>query len=285
MKDLRTRTAAVKAFYISLGLLAYGLPAFWALALAYFAEMAPNHGVTDARAFMTRWVERFEQTGTVLPAAPLTHYKMPTSVAEQCLEILWAGCTYEVEEGGARVQRHRPFNSIRDAVRNSPALQQALRECGNMSECTLLRALKRVFPGLRRCHLTKKFVHPPHIKAARVQACRKFLAMSPQALHKLLLSTFWIDSKTFYITPSGEWVYLPPGSDLTVADPRLPLSRYHLKKVCYYAVVNAVLGPVYFQYVSGTTDFARDLKAAGKEPYKVSPPTSLFLTCHKRGSM
>ena len=44
-------------------LLAYGLPAFWALALAYFAEMAPNHGVTDARAFMTRWVERFEQTG------------------------------------------------------------------------------------------------------------------------------------------------------------------------------------------------------------------------------
>lgn len=271
MKDLRTRTMAVKAFYLATIIGNLHPPQFWPLALLALRELAPNHGIADPHGFMERWVRRFEETGTVLPAAPLTHHALDDTLAQQCLDTLYAGYTYTATVEGQPVQRHRYFRSVRDAVKHSPFLAKVMRETG-VSECTLLRALHRVCPGLRRRHLFRKLAHEVEVREERVKFCRLFLSWSHSKQREILLCTFWIDSKTFYICPGGEWVYAPPGVDLTVIDHRMPKSRYAVKKVNYYAVVNAVFGAVHFRYVSGTSDHHLD---PNYKQYMVSAAPSL----------
>lgn len=57
MKDLYTRTMAVKAFYVAAFIGSLHPPSFWPLALLSLGALAPNHGIIDPRGFMERWVK------------------------------------------------------------------------------------------------------------------------------------------------------------------------------------------------------------------------------------
>ena len=220
-------------------------------------RQAPDHDITDVPGFITRWVQRFEETGTVLPSNPITHPAIPRATAEQCVEILLRGYTEKVVIDGVEVERQYAFRSIRAAVKRNEFLRNVLTDFG-VTECTLLRALHHVDPTLRRRHIIRKYDIPEHVKHQRVQQCQAWLHLRPARLHRLLMRTFWIDSKIFYLTPGGEWVYWPPGVDITVVDPRMGRSRYDVKKLVYYAVVNAVFGAVHIKFVTGSADRKRD---------------------------
>lgn len=59
---------------------------------------------------------------------------------------------------------------------------------------------------------------------------------------------------------------------MQVADERLPGNLYEVKKICYYAAVNRVLGGVYMKLCSGTTglrQLAKDYPESGIRTYKV----------------
>lgn len=111
--------------------------------------------------------------------------------------------------------------------------------------------------------------------------CSRLLGIGPrEALERYLARIFWIDSKTFYIEPTGMYVWAPATADMTVVDERMPKSKKEIKKIVYYAVVNAVVGPVYIEYVTGTTGHPQDMMyppwaPAGfcvYEPYQVRAP-------------
>jgi hypothetical protein len=82
----------------------------------------------------------------------------------------------------------------------------------------------------------------------------------------------WIDARTYYIEPTVQSVYAPGDADMTDIDDRVPRKKWAGPKVHYYCVVNALLGPVYFEYTTGTTDHQED---PNYQPYMVRPhPTS-----------
>jgi hypothetical protein len=85
----------------------------------------------------------------------------------------------------------------------------------------------------------------------------------------------WIDSKVYYIGPMDRLVYAPPGVDMTDVDPRAT-RKSQPQKVVYYAVVNAVLGPIYFEWMTGTTD--HHLDPHGHEHYTVRPPHPAYFS-------
>ena len=121
---------------------------------------------------------------------------------------------------------------------------------------------------------------------ARVELCTKLLQMEKKALYRYLARMFWIDSKTFYIEPGARMVWAPEGADMTVVDERMPRTRKHVKKIVYYAVVNALAGPVYIEYMTGTTGHDQDVMRPPwstkgipvSKDYKVRHP--ILLTAH-----
>ena len=72
-------------------------------------------------------------------------------------------------------------------------------------------------------------------------------------LHKLYRVCF-IDAKTFYVDPTTLRVWAPRPTDPAAADPPVGNSI----KIVYYAVVNPIIGPVYFEYVTGTSEHHED---------------------------
>ena len=64
---------------------------------------------------------------------------------------------------------------------------------------------------------------------------------------------------------------------MTDVDDRVPRKKWAGPKVHYYCAVNALLGPVYFEYTTGTTDHQED---PNYQPYMVRPhPTSPLPLC------
>jgi hypothetical protein len=249
----RDRAAAVKAFYWAQGCLP--------LAILLMHHMAPAAAHGNLYSFIPYWVKKFEERHSVLTKKPAG----PTSAidemqARECMALLDAGY---INVSG----QHRFYRSIRHAVLMCPRLQEILT-LKQLKQQQLLRRMKAVCPEL--CRRTLRFVRHlgPATKAERAAYCSRLLLWTDAPLEAHLARYMWIDAKIVYVVPKGCLVYAPPGADLYIEDERLPRSASQIKKIHYYAVVNAVIGPVYFQLVTGTThirDCDPDYPAAGYE--------------------
>ena len=90
--------------------------------------------------------------------------------------------------------------------------------------------------------------------------------MGQEQLRRHLSRVIWIDSKKLYVVPKAQRVWAPPDAELTVEDPHMPATGRTVKAINYYAAVNAVLGPVCFIPVTGTTDI---IEVGGSGNYMV----------------
>ena len=187
---------------------------------------------------------------------------MPLHEAKECVAVLLAGYKEVVQvENGEMVreeERQKYFRSIPDALARSYFLREKMEKY-NITPGTFLRNLQHAAPGLRKRHFNPRRTLTPPVMAARVALCSKLLAMRGDELTRFLSRVFWIDSKTFYIEPTSIAVYAPADANMTVVDERMPHSKRELKKIVYYAVVNALLGPVYIEYMTGTTGHQQDV--------------------------
>lgn len=275
---LRWRISAVTAYLMCHHLMeSAGLQAFWDAFEEQFNDLEPNQGVQRSykKKFAQRWLMCFFKTGAVFED-PEQHRgrprKVPDEVAREMVAQLLAGYWQDVvvpcEKGNKSVvERHqRWYRSIHDAYARCEYIREQYDKYG-LTDCTLLRSLQYVAPGLRRRHLHPKKALSAVTCNARVELCKRLLSMGSEHLRHYLSRVLWIDSKVFYILPRSCWVYAPASADMTATDPRLPRNRYNIKKIVYYAVVNALLGAVYIERVTGTTDRRED--PTYKE-YKVS---------------
>lgn len=254
--------------------------------------MGQEHGVSCVREFIERTVDGFLKTGSAHANYKGREPKLPDDVARQCVIELLSGYWVirrgeEAVPGGRQrvepVQRY--YTSIADAARRSSLIRSVLEEY-EITQGTLLRALQRVAPGLRKRHLNPKKCLSRMNRDERVEFCEKLLQMRRPSLMRFLARCFWIDAKTFYIEPSGRMVYAPEDANLTVEDARMPTTRREVKKVHYYAVVNALLGPVYIEYCTGTTAHEGDVMRPSWAPegipvYKAYQVGTVCVTyCH-----
>lgn len=243
-------------------------------AIAEFRARVPEHDVVEVWDFLERWGTHFREHGNVDERGHVGQHTIPPDVADRCIDILLSGWTeweWDDEHAMQHERRHY-FRSVHDAVVHSPYLAKVLKEY-DVTECTLLRTLQHRAPGLRRRHLHYRRFLSDANRWERVQLCSDMLDKGKK-LEKYLNRVFWIDSKTIYVVPSDHFVYAPPGIDLTVVDRRLPQSRQEIKKIVYYCVVNAALGPVYIEFMTGSTEHETD---PHYKQYRVSiPPPSFF---------
>lgn len=218
--------------------------------------------VVALRDFILRCVRTFLETGSAHTRYRGRRPTLSEDLARACALALCSGyIVLERQEAGAKrrfVERQKYFRSVAEAVRMSPLLKSVCEEYG-IVPCTLLRNLQRWCPGLRKRHLHPRKALSQQNMDERVEFCEKLMGKPRPALMKYLSRVFWIDSKTFYIEPEGRMVWAPADANMTVVDERMPKSRREEKKIHYYAVVNALLGPVYIEYCTGTTGHAQDV--------------------------
>ena len=198
--------------------------------------------------FITYWADHFNICDCCMQfrSPPGQQPAMPDDVADECISLLMGG--YNVGRA------HRWFSSVSDALKRSARLKQ-LADQYKYNNRTLLRRLKHRDPTISR--RTLRFIK--RLKAGarqqRLSYCKGLLAMGDAALQRYLARIVWVDAKNMYICPKPYLVYAPPGAQLLVADDRLPGSRYDVKKIHYYAGVNAVLGACHYKTCSGTTGY------------------------------
>lgn len=270
--------AGIMVHYLSEEWRAAAVKCYWAactnlpLAVIFFNEMVPEHTVANPIEFIKYWADAFDERHSVLTKKPSgPEPSISPEQARECVRLLEAG--YTSSRG-----KQKYFHSLRQACRKSPGLAAVLEE-HKIHQDSLLRRMRAAEPKLcRRMLRFLRQLKPSHKRERRryskVLLDLHKLEAKGAALKRLLARCVWLDSKVVYVVPKGMLVYAPKGADLYVEDARLPQSRYAIKKINYYVAVNWVLGPVYFQVMTGTTGFKSmtDLYKA----YKVGTAAGAF---------
>jgi len=73
-------------------------------------------------------------------------------------------------------------------------------------------------------------------------------------LQHYLYRCVWIDSKVFYVCPSTQQLWTQTDPSMTAAE----AEGLKMVKLVYYIAVNAILGPVYIELVTGTSEHEAD---------------------------
>jgi hypothetical protein len=245
---LALKVSAIQCFYSTMDKAGGNDRLHIRLAVLRFKVDNPEYEGKNPSRFIHDCVADLEERGCLHPrSGPGREPVIPDDVAKKALARLWEG--FEAENG-----EQRYFTGIKQAVKLAPVLYQIMHEHGVKDPYTLLRAMQRVEPDLRRERLRVKFQHSPALRAERRQAAITLKSWPVEQL----LRVFWIDATTIYLLPEDMMVYAPPGSALVLHDPRIPGHNNSMRKLKFYICVNAVLGPVAIKFVTGTTEFEEE---------------------------
>jgi hypothetical protein len=230
-----------------------------------FKQLNPGCTIKQVARHIQYWRAHLWRRGTLsntTSAGPTC--QLPDEAAQEAVEVLYQGY---VSEG-----RQLAFTSIGEAIALSPRLQAILAQYQVQPE-TLRRRMKEVHPEVRRRLQRAKRLLTPELKADRLRDCTHLLLHWP--LSKLR-RVFWMDATTIIIKPRGMKVYLPPGHPhLVISDDRFPTHSSHIQKMKFYICINAILGPVGIEFISGTTD----LEPAGNWVVSCSQPQCWQVAC------
>jgi len=218
-----------------------------------------QHPVQKVDQFLKRWAEHYQKHGHVEDAP---RSGRPSTLAEdeatQLAKFLKAGTHFmpmptEVEPDPRAV--HRFFTSVQDAVDHCPTLSEACNK-HNIRPRQLLRRLLAVDGNLVRRMTDYKLPFTPAQMAARMEAASQLLRMPMADLQRVV----WIDCATFWVDPTNlNQVVWCDRSDARVeavvtAHGEPSHKKYKLK---FIVAVSGSHGPVYMEFVSGTTDMQR----------------------------
>lgn len=258
------RAAAIKAYYAAGGNMA--------AAVRLFNEQCPDNGVANPFDFIKYWVAMFDQRFSVLDApAHGPTPRLDNDLAAVCITLLLSG--YKTEKN-----QQRYFRSIAEAVQRSEQLRDIMASVGIIHPAALLRTLKARDPSIRRRRQHYSFSYTAANMHERLLYCHMMLWLSAAQMMQLLSRVIWIDAKKLWVGPKDELVYAPRHADMYIEHPHARNGKK--KSICihYYIAVSAVLGPILFLPVTGTTEL---LKLGGRL-YKVGG--SCYACCAWLGS-
>lgn len=211
-------------------------------AVALFNLLCPEHGKTTPSRFIRDawllWTTTYSLHTQHNQGRPRAVSNAEAAVA---VKALWDG--YESEG------QQCFYTSIEAACKGSAQLAVVLERHGITSR-TLLTAMKRVEPRLRRQLLVVKRPHSPDNRRERMRCCEKLGTWSLSRLWR----TCWIDAATIWVVPKNMKVFAPPGAHMVQTDPRHPHHTSKIRKLRFYICINALLGPVALRFITGTTD-------------------------------
>lgn len=141
-------------------------------------------------------------------------------------------------------------------------MQEIIRET-KVTPQTLSRHIKKHYPNFKHGNVGTKDVLTPEHCSERRAACERNLRMSRRQLHLVV----WVDSKSMILVIKGRHGWM----DTSVCDyeerKRPPQVGSRIINLKYYIAVNALLGPVWLAFTTGTPGVAATRSG---RTYKVS---------------
>lgn len=252
--SIKARVLAVRSWYMAGSIMA--------TAMAIFkdpteqVDVADACNVSDVDGFIRRTVDRFEATGSVdSPRRLGPPRKIPDAELHLACEEFKHG--WEDQWG-----RKHYYRSIDEAI-SGPFSNDYLVWLVDQFDVkdirkTLWRRMLTADSDIRHILRSVKHNFTNVEKTKRMEAAAQHLASS-KAHAMWLASIVWIDAKSGWTTPEGEWVY---ASAKDAADPGFPVPHNASTKLKlkFYIAVNALIGPVAIIFVSGTSGQAQVYK-------------------------
>lgn len=256
----QARVCACKCYWQEQG----DMPAAVAAFREEWNELHPEHMIIDVRHFIKRCVEALEDRFHLFDAggqgAP---HKLSNDDAVKCAEILVAGYPQEcvVTVGGKteRYDEQKQFTSLGQALQMSAPLRALTTDKG-MSEDYVMGRLHDVAPYLAYGVLPVKAKLSQEAMNARVEYCKEMLQRlerEPDFLERV----FWADECRIWVNKdlSGKLKVWYDKRKLEGQPPQSsPMAGLHgSKRIDFLLIVNAKLGCVYVEFLTGTTDIDR----------------------------
>lgn len=239
----------------------------WVVAAGLSAMKAPN-------VFLRRNFRKFLQTGSIqdLPRSGRPP-RLPDHIALRASYLVKLGYEVKVYFGDTTKEPlvvRKYFNSIRQACDTVPELAAILTEY-NITPSKLLARMHQVDKHLTYMKLHYKLELTQPQKDARLEFSGAQLQLIAHNKEHLL-RVFYMDEASILIVPGGDpnikiWADSRNHDVQQVLHiPNLPKGKFI--KVHFVVVVNPLLGPVFMEMTSGTTDIVREHNTKG--PYLVS---------------
>ena len=214
----------------------------------------------NCKSYVATWGPRMQHDGSIEGHAADSGRKPALTDAQI------ATCHAEAT-GWFAAGRAGPYSSMEELVTNNPKVQ-AIVAAANITPQTLCRHIKAAFPGFRYGKAAIKDALTDVHRRERVAACKRNLQMSQRQLHLAV----WVDSKSMILVIKSRCGWL----DTNVCDyevrKRPPQCGSQIINLKYYIAVNALLGPVWLAFTTGTTGMPGN---RGGHNYKVR-------SCHKQ---
>lgn len=240
------------------------------LAVALLKKWHPTDAPRNTAQFIHCWWGALQERGSLLDIQHGRTSTIPPEEAERAAWLFWGGYVAE----GVHVYP----TSIRDGLNNIPALE-ALRRRWGVSPATMLAHMKKAEPRLKKRTEELRIQYTQAEKLARLHRAIELKRGFCTRMHRI----FWIDESHIYIVPKGQRVYAPPEASLVLEDERLERDFRKVIKLRFYCVVNAVLGPVYMKFVTGTTGLKTGYKVRScqlcESMHMPAPHISLHFFC------
>lgn len=200
-----------------------------------------------------RWSARMEKTGGVQDA-PRSGRPSPVSnkIIMQLAVLLFLGWTARVDDN---VKVWRGFTGIEDLMQRSAKARRLLAPCGPLKYASVWKRMKRLIPKLskKKKPIDHKQTLEPSTKHLRKACALKLLQLSRDQLDGII----FLDAKKLWVAPGSHKVYMLE-KGLAVEDARLPQGKPNSGiSLHYYAAVNALMGVVLFQWVTGTSELQK----------------------------
>ena len=237
-------------------------------AVAAFAQWNaahPEHEIIDVRNFIHRTVEKLGTHFTLLDRTGGGRpFKLPHDAAMRAVGIIAEGYMQEhcVIDGGVEryYYEHKRFTSLSEAIMHSAPLR-ALMQQYDVSHDYLLSRLHDVEPLLAYGPLPMKMVLTPLQMHERQQYCLRMLA-ALQADPYLLYKIFWVDECRILVSKDlfGRLKVWYDRRDLEgqPPEPHPEFTHGNARRIDLLLIVNAVLGCVYVEFLTGTTNIEMD---------------------------
>lgn len=254
---LQARVCAVKCFYAAHDDMAPAMQAFQ----EQWNDSYPDHHIADARSFIQKSVSKLENNYDLHDKGGQgRHYKLSHADALKCAELVSEGYLQKqvlIDQGVTMAWYElKQFTSLFEALQHLAPLRALTTDKGMTNEYVQYR-LREVAPWLIYDALPMKMPLTPEQMEARLQYCKDML-------HRLmrdpdfLMKVFWVDECRVWFGKdmAGKlrvWfdrrkVYgQPPQSN--------PLLDIHnSKRIDFLLILNARMGFVYMEFLTGTTD-------------------------------
>jgi hypothetical protein len=217
------------------------------LAVAEFQQEAAGLAkqITRLDRFVKRWGSRLQNEGNIqTKAKPGRPHKIPAEILQQCTKAFIQG--FKVNG------RFRPFTSIKQAWKKCEMVRNTCEQY-NTKPRGLLRMMKAKHKSLRKIRKRMRSPFTAEQKTARMNIAARLYNKPTETLNRV----FFIDAKKIHVLPKDMAVWVDAKQDeFVLEDRRAPASSTAGVTLQFYAMVNAVAGPVAFAFTTGTSGLA-----------------------------